>query len=30
MVVVVVEMKNKTVVWNQGAHRQEGLVSRRG
>ena len=30
MVVVVVEMKNQTVVWHQGAHRQEDWVSKRG
>ena len=30
MVVVVVEMRNQTVVWHLGAHRQEDWVSRRG
>ena len=28
MVVAVVEMRNQTVVWHQGAHRQEDWVSR--
>ena len=30
MMVAVVEMRNQTVVWHQGAHRQGDLVSRRG
>ena len=30
VVVVVVEMRNQTVIWHQGAHRQEDWVSRRG
>ena len=30
MVVVVVEMRNQTMVWHLGAHKQGDWVSRRG